>query len=212
MAASSKKSVKPKQFYEIETRGGTSHAWELVNGNRLQADHVGLLPKIEWPDGWRATTKGPWTLPKYLEPPKFRVDRKIAKKFKDYEGGWVSTRMKELIENIAPGACLFERCEIEFDGGEPGPEFWLWSVNKVFQDAADVSKSKNVRLTEDGRYIFPNIVERYLFSFRNEVVSGEHLFRLVEYWIPTFCDDDFMKACTERKLTGIYFRKTGQLI
>lgn len=206
------------KYYEVEPSLSSSFysSWEFTNWDRLQSDTKGPLPKTWWPDGLNAITRGPWTIPDYVEAPHFVIAKKKANALSDFgiiDGFmFISEKLKTIIDDLAPNSCEFRPCTTEFTDNMPGPKIWLCSVTKVFRDAVDLSKSR-IGITGNGRYSFLE----YQFSggsnlvFRKKKIQSDHLFQLTECAPKYFCDESFKQTCKAAKIRGLAFKPIGEL-
>ncbi|MCM2294511.1 DUF1629 domain-containing protein [Allorhizobium sp. BGMRC 0089] len=185
--------------------------WDFVNYDTLQADERGLDPKVPWPDGLFAVTRGPWTPPPYLEPPRFIIDPRLGNPLRDAEVRdnflFISGKFKRLIEEIAPNTCEFRACVTEHRNGEPGPEIWLCALVKAFRDSIDMAASK-VTLNKMGGYMFS---EEIYLCFKEKEMLDVHLFRIAENSSGFFCDEYFKSKCKEHGIKRILFKEIGEL-
>jgi hypothetical protein len=216
MAAIVKTNAKAMKYFVVEPTNNSSFysRFKLVNRDRLQPDRKGLPPKVAWPDGIHATTRGPWTIPDYIEAPHFVIaKRKGNPPLSDFGAlesfMFISARMKALFGELAPGACDYRRCTTEFSDGSPGPETWMGSVTRVFREAVDESKS-NLRKDAIGNYmmIFPF---KTRLMFRKEVIGDQPIFRLAEFATDFICNEPFKQACRAAGIRGMAFTLVGEL-
>ncbi|ACE94904.1 hypothetical conserved protein (plasmid) [Rhizobium etli CIAT 652] len=208
--------LKPKKsvvYSVVTTRSDRGSGWELVNRDRLQAGG-GIRPTVPWPDGPLVLPRGPWNMPKYLEPPHFVFKHRLGHGPHDFDirDGFflISPQMKELFDELAPGDCEYTRCITSYGNGDAGPELWLCSVVKAFRDAVDLEISSNVTVSGYGLYLFPNF-RKIDLAFKSAVIGSAHLFRLAEKASSLFCDDEFKIRCRAKEITGISFEKIGAL-
>ncbi|WP_245314414.1 DUF1629 domain-containing protein [Rhizobium sp. R634] len=197
-------------YYEVGTaRSDRGTGWELVNRERLQADGGGISPVTAWPDGRHVLPHGPWRLPEYLEPPHFVFDRSLARGPRDFDmrDGFflISSKMKTVLEELAPGDCDFRPCVTKFRNGDEAPELWIGTITKAFPEAVDLEQS-NVTVSRFGQYLFPSLQPPKI-TFKPEIVRQSHVFRLVESWLMIFCDEQFRARCKADDITGISFSK-----
>ena len=205
--------AKVRPYYKLDSRlTSRGPGWEFANRATLQPDKTGMKPKVGWPDGLFVLPRGPWTLPAFLEPPRFIFDRKLGHEPGDIEmiDGvfFISPRMKTVFEELAPGGCDFRRCTTEYCNGKPGPELWLCSVIQAFRDAID-KETSTVHISPDGGYAFWGKVD---LKFRPEAIGDAHVFRLAEYSISVFCDEAFKARCKEIGIKGASFDRIGELV
>jgi hypothetical protein len=216
MAAIVKTNAKAMKYFVVEPDLNSSFhsCWDLANIDRLQSGQRSVAPKVNWPDGLHSVTRGPWTIPDYLEAPHFVVKKRkgnppscdfgVMESFM-----FISARIKALFGELAPGACDYRRCTTEFSDGSPGPETWMGSVTRVFREAVDESKS-NLRKDAIGNYmmIFPF---KTRLMFRKEVIGDQPIFRLAEFATDFICNEPFKQACRAAGIRGMAFTLVGEL-
>ncbi|WP_225881602.1 imm11 family protein [Rhizobium phaseoli] len=154
--------------------------------------------------------RGPWTLPDYLEPPHFVFDRRLGRP--PHDSGMrdglflISAKMKSLLEELAPDAWDYRPCSTSYRNGQPAPELWIGSVVRAFKEAVDLENS-NIKVSAYGLYLPPMYPQKMELALKSEVIGSANCFRLREYPISAFCDDNFRERCKEAGLRGISFER-----
>jgi Protein of unknown function (DUF1629) len=185
--------------------------WKFLNYDTLQAGHRGIYRPDPWPDGYLQLPRGPWTLPEFVEPPRFLIDSTLGRPVKDlenYDGFFfISPALKAILQMLDPSACQFRVCETVLPSGEPGPELWLCSVTRAFAGAVDVDNSEDV-VVGQGSNGLPRLIiwPGSMLRFRADVIGNAHLFRIAESFSPVYCDQMVKDACKAGGLKGIEFR------
>lgn len=191
--------------------GERGPCWDFVNYETLQSEKRGVNPKVPWPDGLFAVTKGPWTPPHYLEPPRFIIDPKLGNPIRDVARVdnflFISGKFKRLIKEIAPNTCEFRVCVTEHRNGDPGPEIWLCSPVKAFRDSIDVTNSK-VTFNGIGGYA---LWKGTCIVFKEKDIIKSHFFRISEASNSFFCDEYFKSKCKENDIKRILFKEIGEI-
>lgn len=199
-------------YFELDASSvGRGAGWKMINYNTLQSDAPGLNPKIPWPDGHRVLSRGPWTLPAYVEAPHFVIDLKTGHAPRDIEviDGFlfISRKFKAVFESLAPGACEFRSCTTEYLNGAPGPETWLCSVTGAFKEAVDIDNSV-IRVSALGLYMSTAVNRNY--KFRQEVIMDAHIFTLAETPKLLYCDENFKAETRNSEIKGAIFKLFGK--
>ncbi|WP_051592433.1 DUF1629 domain-containing protein [Methylosinus sp. sav-2] len=196
--------------------GLRSAGLQLLNSEKLQKDAKGLAPAIGWPDGYGVLPRHPFRFPDYLEVPRVLIDKRLGRPLRDLEnrqGFWyVSPALKAVLEQFAPGACEFSRCETVLPSGEAGSELWLCSVTRCLygRDVIDPEATKDFKAREDMNGLLNyGLTPTYSLRFRPEAIGSEHLFRLVEMVSRVFCDQLMKDACKAAGIKGVSFEKIG---
>jgi hypothetical protein len=200
------------KFFEFDTT--TLRRWELVNYDRLLSEEGGLQSrefKKLWPDGLFAVTRGPWTIPEYLEQPHIVIPKKHASTIADINviDGFmfISTKFKALIEEIAPGSCDFRPCRTEYSDGSPAPEIWHGSVVRVFNDVVDLEKSRVFKMGT-GAFSFCG---EGRFAYFSAKLKDAVLFRVAQSPGRLICGENFKMAVKSAGIKGVRFDLCGEL-
>jgi hypothetical protein len=200
---------------DADPRGERGPGLELVNSASLQKNAKGLAPEIGWPDGFGVLPRHPFRFPDYLETPRVLVDKRLGplRDLQNLDGFWyVSPIMKSLLEETAPGACEFRKCDTVLPSGEAGQELWISSVTRFLygRDVIDSEATEGFKASSrpDGLLNY-GLTPRHCLQFRPEAVGSERLFRLVELGGLIFCGQRVKDACKAARVKGVSFRKTG---
>lgn len=215
-ATAAKKRKRRPRYYAMDEDicGLRSAGFKLLNSESLQKDAKGIAPAIGWPDGYGVLPRHPFRFPDYLEVPRILVDKRLGRPLRDLEnrsGFWyVSPMMKSVLEEFAPGACEFRRCDTVLPSGDIGPELWLCSVTRFLygRDVIDAEATKGFSVLEDQNGLLDyGLTPFFSLQFRPEAVGSEHLFRLVELGRWVFCDQCMKDACKAAGVKGVSFEK-----
>ncbi|MBX4865318.1 DUF1629 domain-containing protein [Rhizobium sophorae] len=201
--------AKPQGIYVLDSNG--NYGWEFANRDRLLPDsgYLGLnYSRTPWPDSMLDLPRGPWQIPEYAETPKLIFDpkRKVQDIYAVEYFLFISDKMKSLLEEFAPKSCEYLLCETEFSNGKTGPRIWQCSVVDSYREAVDVENSPLIRVTRWGGYMISGGAD---WCFLPSVLNSAHVFRLVEYAGPFFCDQTFKNICKDRGIRGTAFQQVG---
>jgi len=203
--------AKTQGIYLLDSSG--TYGWDFANYERLQTNgkYTGLginFGPESWPDDMLHLPRGPWRIPDYDETPKLVFDPK--RKLKDIYAVdyfyFISDKMKDLLEEVAPNSCEYALCETEFKNGKPGPRIWQCSTITSYRNAVDLERSE-IRVSRYGTYMISGGANWHFLP----AVNGTYLFRLVEFANETLCDQRFKDLCRERGIKGTSFRQVGYL-
>lgn len=126
---------------------------------------------------------------------------------------WLLNReAKERLIAVDSAAFDFLTVGSQLKTGEPGPDLWLCDVVRVI-DAFDLDRSNGARLD----YEYPRRIGLSPYSdrncFRRDVIGSAHFFRLVDFPLGIFCDEEAKAAIHSKpKLTGITCMQIGVVI
>ncbi|MGV8960732.1 MAG: DUF1629 domain-containing protein [Stenotrophomonas sp.] len=205
---------KPGEFFLLmpdTTRRGRGHGVVFENEDALRTPPRLILR----PEGGG--------FPPLREVPRLVYDPKQGDPPEDLEGGmsgyWlVSERLQKVFAAVDPEGFAFVECDYRLADGSAGPRYYLCEVAREL-DALDEEASKLTIIVSDdypgGK--FYDLTGGTSLAFREDVVSGAHVFRTPYSGDLVYCDRTLRDAVwdagigSRRKSRGLWFTDASDI-